>query len=64
MAGGFYDFAALFWGWKSSGGEVVPTVPGLEFTVPEGRAHFTATEDRMHFTTPEDRMHFTTPEED
>jgi hypothetical protein len=33
---------------------IVPTVPGVEYTLPENRCHFTMPENRCHFTIPED----------
>lgn len=33
---------------------VVPTKPGLEFTLPESRMHFAMPESRMHFGGPEE----------
>ncbi len=42
----------------------VPTMPGLEFTMPVNRMHHTIPESRMHHTMPENRMHHTIPEED
>lgn len=35
--------------------DIVPTIPGLEWTLPV---------NRMHYATPENRMHYTVPEED
>lgn len=42
----------------------VPTIPGLEFTLPVNRMHCTLEENRPHFTIPIDRMHFDILEED
>lgn len=42
----------------------VPSVPGLEWTLPENRMHHTTPTNRMHHTLPENRMHHTLPEED
>ncbi len=61
---GFRDLLAWTIGWLSSAPEVIPTMPGLEFTLPEVRMHFTIPDGKTHFTLPESRMHFTIPEED
>lgn len=42
----------------------VPSVPGLEFTLPENRMHFVLPDNLPHATLPENRMHFVIPEED
>ncbi len=42
----------------------VPSVPGLEWTLPESRMHHTLLTNRMHHTPPVNRMHYTLPEED
>lgn len=42
----------------------VPTVPGLEFTLPENRMHFDVLENRMQYTLPVNRMHFVMSQED
>ena len=38
--------------------------PGIEYTLPDGRAHFTLPEDQAHFTLPISRIHFTFTDED
>ena len=43
----------------SIGSIVVPTVPGMEWTLPENRLHFTLPEDRLHYDLPENRLHYT-----
>ena len=47
-----------------AGGPVVPTVPGLEYTLPDNRLHYTLDDNKLHFTMPDNRLHFTLPEED
>ena len=42
----------------------VPTVPGMEFTLPDNRLHFAVPVNRMHYTLPDNRLHFAVPEED
>ncbi|HDZ20080.1 MAG TPA: hypothetical protein ENH78_02150 [Phycisphaerae bacterium] len=42
----------------------VPTIPGLEWTMPENRMHYEPPINRMHYAMPENRIHFTMPEED
>ena len=44
--------------------KAIPSVPGLEFTVPENRLHFAVPVNRMHYTLPDNRLHFAVPEED
>ena len=41
-----------------------PTVPGLEFTMPQNRLHFDVPENRMQYTLPVNRLHFSMREED
>jgi len=64
MAAGHRDLLSLAIGWWSSGGVTVPTVPGLEFTLPANRMHYTLDTNRMQFILPENRMQMTAPEED
>lgn len=46
----------LPWAFLNLGaGESEPvTVPGLEYTLPENRAHWTLPDDRVHWTMPEE----------
>ena len=48
----------------SAKASLVPTQPGLEFTMPENRMHFDFPENLSQFTMPANRMHFDIPEED
>jgi hypothetical protein len=43
---------------------VVPTTPGIEFTLLENRHHYDLPENRLHYDLPENRLHFTLPEQD
>jgi len=42
----------------------VPTMPGLEHTLPERRMHFELPDNLCQVTLPKKRMHFEIPEED
>lgn len=57
---GFFDVLRR----PNAAGSVVPSVPGLEFTLPDNRMHFDFPENLTHFTLPDNRMHFDIPEED
>ncbi len=62
---GYHGLLGWIDGWLSIGQDnIVPTVPGLEVTMPVNRMHYTMPENRMHHTMPENRMHYTIPEED
>lgn len=43
---------------------IVPTVPGLEYTLPENRLHFTAPGEPLGYELPENRLHYTMGNED
>ena len=63
---GYFGLLGWITGWLNSAfvAPVPPTIPGLEFTIPENRCHGLLPENRMHGTLLENRMHFTIPEED
>lgn len=61
MAAGYRDLLAMTLGWHSSPAVVVPTVPGIEYTLPVNRAHYELPENRGHYTLPENRAHFVIP---
>lgn len=42
---------------------VVPSVEGIEFTLPADKMHFTLPDDRLEFTLPADKLHFTMGED-
>lgn len=43
---------------------IVPTVPGLEYTLPDNRLHFTAPGEPLGYELPENRLHYTMRNED
>lgn len=42
----------------------VPTIPGMEFTLPTNRMHFDLDPNLLHYDLPANRLHFTAPEDD
>ena len=43
---------------------IVPTTPGLEYTLPDGLVHYTLPDNRTEYELPENRLHYTMREED
>ena len=43
---------------------VVPDMQGLEYTVPDERAHFLAQDNRSHHHVPDNRHHYLVADED
>jgi len=43
---------------------VVPTVPGLEYTLLDNRLHFIMQDNRLQYEIPENRLHYTMRNED
>lgn len=54
---GFFDYAY-------AAVVAAPTVPGLEYTLPESRLHYSAPDSLLHYDMPESRIHYTMRSED
>jgi len=46
------------------GSILVPSTPGMEWTLPSSNLHFTLPDNRLEYTLPESKLHFTLRNED
>ena len=56
-------FAFFPFRWTDSA-VTVPTVPGMEWTLPSNKLHYTLPDNLLDYSLPENKLHFTMREED
>lgn len=62
--GGLWDIVSWDACWWSGVAVVVPTKPGMEWTLKKNRLHWTMKDRTTQWTMPKSRMHWTLPEDD